>query len=61
MLVVERDGEAVDLGLAAVVAASTSPVRSPLLIDTVADCRVWLSTSLTAAAGDSVSGAAFSL
>src|SRR5262249_61409474 len=40
--------------------ASTSPVKKPLLIDTVAEARVWLSTSLTVAIGDSVTGAAFS-
>ena len=45
----------------AVVAASTSPVKKPLLIDTDAKASVWLSTSLTVAAGDSVTGAAFSL
>src|SRR5437763_92191 len=47
--------------VSAALAASTAPVKRPLLIDTVADWRVWSSTSLTVAAGDSVSGAAFSL
>jgi len=42
-------------------AASTSPVKKPLLIATVAEARVWLSTSLTVAADDSVTGAAFSV
>src|SRR3984893_19425237 len=40
----------------ATLAASTSPAKKPLLIDTVADLRVWLSTSLTVAADDSVTG-----
>src|SRR5262249_48948759 len=41
-------------------AASTSPVKRPLLIDTVAEASVWLSTSLTVAADASVTGAPFS-
>src|ERR1700730_16823687 len=40
----------------ATLADSTSPVRKPLLIDTFADCWVWLSTSLTVKADDSVTG-----
>src|SRR5215472_10498230 len=39
--------------------ASTSPVRKPLLIDTIADCMVWLSTSLTVAADNSGTGGPF--
>src|SRR5262249_29853547 len=39
--------------------ASTSPVRKPLLIDTIVDCMVRLSTSLTVAADNSGTGGPF--
>ena len=39
-----------------VVAASVSPVKNPLVIDTVADARFGLSTSLTVVPADNVVG-----
>ena len=39
-----------------VTAVSTSPAKKPLLIFTVAEVRLWLSTSLTVKADDSVTG-----